>query len=1197
MAFMMKKKKYRFNVEVQLQELENVTLVNEVLFAKIRLLDGGSFQEYSSREEVRNHRVEWNRSFEFPCKMSANASTGVLDPCYLRISIRKEMKGGRSYYKLGFIDLNLAEYAGAGLTSRRFLLEGYDSRHRLDNSMLTVSIKMLMLSGDILFKAPTPNLKNKQKTPTDDLVTGSTGVGLQSPTSLTPTLPSIGVTTRPVSGIRDDDSDPQHVIASIVTDSGHSESSESAITLTSDALFVQQLQLQQQQQHQQQQNNQQQHLPSSSYPPSSSSSVATLVPGVSLTTTTTNAQQQSYGGIGGTGGSGGGGGGGASNTAGVGSGSINVGGIGVGIIGSINCGTTSSSSIGGVGVGLTTTSGATVPGLEMGHSRNSSNTSQMSKGSGYSSISHSQHSCQSSEGDSGHARFSKSVSLLNRLNQRAMNAMRLHIPTLKYHNPPPAILDNESDGSSTTPSGGVGSGRLGVVPCKGIAVINIDENDELAFQTPNCSGREDYAMDDFRTPLNEMPSPPPLSANSVYSMNYLNTPSPTYRSVNSNSQYGSRDSDLNQRGSGDSESETADDSGLDENFHTPRVAKIKSMENLSILEMEFHKASQELDRNSPRRLKLLADKERQQMPKMKSLNNLCFDDYSEEQVRAEFQQIRKQRLEEKYRFNFQHRKSSTSSTNSGKLFVKHTKVGNAKFIGNEYDSPQPQQQSQGGGTGAGGAIIHFPIQKMRSMGTIPDVVTERIEPDPFLTPTSGRRPNFPMETQSAEKAAAPSYAVARLLNYDCVDGAHTPQNHLSHSSLNELYSHDRMGKFMGAASDTSFMSRTPFERAYRRTLLKSSTPFRQSFGLASSSGTNSEMMAGTTEDYTAAVRHSNHNAGVYELMSSRNFSGVPRRLLDGSNRQISSIAVNANNAAAAAAGNNNVHFSSSNSPYGTLSSIKSNHSSSSSSNGSQSSSSSSSNNVITFQCASVDTVDGGGGGAATGSPAGSAGVGFGYNTSAAAAAITSGSCGGGGGGGHMPNIFNTNSGGNSPRLGDAALSSLAASPTDACSMRSNPSAASLMAAGEMTTTSATAGIPGGVIGNNSATLSPLSSAGSATTTHLIRRPSVTMNPSSGSLVISETGSLDRMKNTVKGKKGPLDDGPRVSDRVEETRVNPNSLIDEILKDTKLDQLEAAETSGLQLYIAKDGTTTFGNHEVKSRVLAGAFKQVVMENPR
>lgn len=90
--------------------------------------------------------------FQFPCKMSANASTGVLDPCILRVSIRKEVKGGRSYHKLGFSDLNLAEFAGAGLSSRRCLLEGYDARHRQDNSMLRVAIKMHMLSGDILFK-------------------------------------------------------------------------------------------------------------------------------------------------------------------------------------------------------------------------------------------------------------------------------------------------------------------------------------------------------------------------------------------------------------------------------------------------------------------------------------------------------------------------------------------------------------------------------------------------------------------------------------------------------------------------------------------------------------------------------------------------------------------------------------------------------------------------------------------------------------------------------------------------------------------------------------------------------------------------------------------------------------------------------------------------------------------------------------
>lgn len=78
------------------------------------------------------------------------------------------------------------------------------------------------------------------------------------------------------------------------------------------------------------------------------------------------------------------------------------------------------------------------------------------------------------------------------------------------------------------------------------------------------------------------------------------------------------------------------------------------------------------------------------------------------------------------------------------------------------------------------------------------------------------------------------------------------------------------------------------------------------------------------------------------------------------------------------------------------------------------------------------------------------------------------------------------------------------------------------------------------------------------------------NPSSGSLVISETGSLERMKNVPEKRKlgGPLDDGGhRVSDRVEETRVNPESLIEDIFKDTNLEDLEksAESESGLLIF--------------------------------
>lgn len=347
---MMKKKKYKFTVELHLEELVEVPFVNAMLFAKIRLLDGGSFQEISNREEVKNHTVKWRQKFEFPCKMTSNASTGVLDPCTVRISIRKEIKGGRSFQKLGFIDLNLAEFAGSGLTSRKCLLEGYDTRHRQDNSMLNVSLRMHMIQGDILFKVPSPSPKSKAL-PQENL-----GLGLQPPASVVgpPAVVAPAVTANRVS-TKDDSSiasgssgfdsltkkktplfatseyqqsielDPQSFL---VTDSGISESSE----------------------------------PPSSLLDTSVASQATLPSHLG-----TNSNAQSV----------------------VGN-----------AVGSTNT------------VTSTATAAGTVPGgIEMGHSRNSSNTSQMSKGSGYSSFSHSQHSRQSSEGDSGHQRNPSSSSI------------------------------------------------------------------------------------------------------------------------------------------------------------------------------------------------------------------------------------------------------------------------------------------------------------------------------------------------------------------------------------------------------------------------------------------------------------------------------------------------------------------------------------------------------------------------------------------------------------------------------------------------------------------------------------------------------------------------------------------------------------------------------------------------------------------
>lgn len=54
---LLKKKKYRFQVDCVVEELTAVPYVNAILFAKLRLLEGGTFSEESPRIDVRDHSV------------------------------------------------------------------------------------------------------------------------------------------------------------------------------------------------------------------------------------------------------------------------------------------------------------------------------------------------------------------------------------------------------------------------------------------------------------------------------------------------------------------------------------------------------------------------------------------------------------------------------------------------------------------------------------------------------------------------------------------------------------------------------------------------------------------------------------------------------------------------------------------------------------------------------------------------------------------------------------------------------------------------------------------------------------------------------------------------------------------------------------------------------------------------------------
>lgn len=158
MAFI-KRKGVKFSVNLQVCRLSDVPLVNAIVFAKIRLLDSGSFEDTTERVEVLNHGASWSNQSQFICRISCDSQSGILEKCMCRISIRKEQKGGKSFYKLGYVDVNLSEFAGSGIEgmSRSYLLNGYTTTQRLDNSRVSIRVTMCHQSSDPFFRVPRPS--------------------------------------------------------------------------------------------------------------------------------------------------------------------------------------------------------------------------------------------------------------------------------------------------------------------------------------------------------------------------------------------------------------------------------------------------------------------------------------------------------------------------------------------------------------------------------------------------------------------------------------------------------------------------------------------------------------------------------------------------------------------------------------------------------------------------------------------------------------------------------------------------------------------------------------------------------------------------------------------------------------------------------------------------------------------------------
>ncbi|XP_035774362.1 mucin-5AC-like isoform X3 [Anopheles albimanus] len=1315
MAFMMKKKKYKFSVELHLEELVEVPFLNAVLFAKVRLLDGGSFQEHSNREEVKNHTVRWGQKFEFLCKMTSNASTGVLDPCTVRISVRKEIKGGRSYQKLGFTDLNLAEFAGAGLTSRKCLLEGYDARHRQDNSMLNVSLRMHMIQGDILFKVPSPSPKSKTALPQDNLAlglqptdpamvvaagggtTGGTAVG-GGPPVVTPVV-ARSVTTKEDPAATVFDPLPKKS-KQPTTSQGFPPSLEHQQSIEADPLSSYMIT--------------DSGISESSEPPSSILDFQSNLPIVAPVAVATTSPLPS------------------SNMVVVGGGTSAVGQVVVPVAGT----TVPATAVGAAVPTAAVAAGATA---EMGHSRNSSNTSQMSKGSGYSSFSHSQHSRQSSEGDSGH--------------QSGGSGSIAGFGGHHHHH--------------RTPTKTVTANRL-LMKLRLPQTPNSDSGDEL-YATPDITVLSDAdssedqtepGVDEFGTPTAEIPLAKLVK---IKSMNNLAIPKGSMFPDEDQPDYVGRPSLLLEAAA--LGVVTDDLSVLAPG--TPgllNLSRMKSMGNLSAYEREFGDTPVDL-------LKLKKDFEtrRFSFAKMKSLTDLTVDDERDDVLVRRRRQVEADErsspdadgkpqspgahsftgtgFEQANRFlPFQMRNSF-----NGGVYRKRSGIGYTRYIGLEDDASSPDMMR----------LACSNMTKIGSLGTIPTF--DQVDHVPFLTPNISRKRFASTNTSATSSPDENDHpALSRAQQSKHVGTTTTTTTAATTTSTSAM-----AAKVVARGSTRSA---NPFERNFRKSapigglspdgtvpasaggtalsLANCSSAsvqqlpiggyFRQSdsnfyniarnypIGKSSSANLESLKHRSSYNNFPLGLKTSPNGAASLAISSSKVTAAVSK--LDGAATKAGTVIAMPTAAAAAtttktsgakgssaggsvtaagsaaplaataiqpaASGNrvfhrfrsvvrvvlkliikrpstnqstNDCHRSAISSTTASTTSTTTtatitttaSTSSSNCSHTSNCTTTSTSNNTPTTNTATSATVlknicglhrrllDGstrqltsltlatsttstsGGGGGGTSSPGSSAispssvggGPGggpsgsigavagtIGSSTSSIAAAATTAAASSNMPGGTVPSVL---SGDCIDAIGYGSRIDVSTGGhgTPLCVVEpagAGPATSATMAAAAATVSSSpsSSGYCESMLLNNGTTTNNPSSSLNLPSSLALRRPSANINPSSSSIPMSETGSLDRMKSAVERRKkgagldGDNGTGPTLSGRVEGTRVNTGLIIDELLKNTKLEHIEDEKNpTGLALYISSDGTTMVGSHEVRSRMPAGAFKQVVMENPR
>ncbi|KAF3924112.1 hypothetical protein ABW20_dc0104116 [Dactylellina cionopaga] len=144
-----KSRRARFNLKLQVHDLNNVPLVSGLAYVKWHIRDSplAESRGRTSKIPIKEHRVTWRYTKELVVKMTVDRS-GMLSPVYLDLEIIQEYSG-RERIILGTLELNLAEYVGRERENRRYLMQASKI-----NSTLQISTELKQISGDTSFKAP-----------------------------------------------------------------------------------------------------------------------------------------------------------------------------------------------------------------------------------------------------------------------------------------------------------------------------------------------------------------------------------------------------------------------------------------------------------------------------------------------------------------------------------------------------------------------------------------------------------------------------------------------------------------------------------------------------------------------------------------------------------------------------------------------------------------------------------------------------------------------------------------------------------------------------------------------------------------------------------------------------------------------------------------------------------------------------------